>query len=1232
MAGLVVIVLFIPLQSFMGKIFSRLRLQTAQRTDERVRVMNEIVNAMRVIKMYAWELPFAEMVKKFRKSEIDVIMHTNYYRAVNMSLFFTSAKLVVFLALLTYVVTGNALTAEKVFVTSALVNNVRLVMTLFFPMAISMGSETLISCRRLQEFFELEEIGSGLKVEHVEDIGPNESASVQVENLSAKWTEEATVLTLESISVSVQAGELLAVVGPVGSGKGSLLHAILGELPALEGTVAVKGKIAYASQEPWLFSGSVRQNILFGREYDEKKYGEVIKVCGLEADLQLLSEGDRTLVGERGTSLSGGQKARINLARAVYMSGDVVLLDDPLSAVDTVVGRHLFRRCIRGHLRQKAVILVTHQLQYIRAADNILVLNEGQCEAFGTYHQLVNKGLDFTSLLQEEKDDASNAGSICLPPHISNKNLHNALRRGSNLSRQGSIRSIGSSSLRKKGDNPMMYDSALSIAGSVTSLDYTHDAMDDTTETLEENWRKSSSKNKQADDVKPENKKYTELRSTGSVSGKIYLKYFLNGGHWMVCLALALASVATQVLYSTTDYWLSYWTNGEQLRRTTSALNSTHDSALDFPLNTTINFALNSTLNSTQSPPEPTLPSGYLDTKTNIIVYTSLVGSLFLLSLGRTILFFVICMTSSKRLHNKMFSAVIRVPIQYFDTHPIGQILNRFSKDLGQVDELLPSTLYDFLCISLNIVGIITVIASVNPYLLIPTFILAGIFWYIRRFYLGSARDIKRLEGITRSPVFSHLSTSLHGLTTIRAFKAQESFAKDFDDIQDVHSAAWFLFICTTRWFGIYLDCLSCLYIAIVTYSFLGNSHSLGGDVGLAISSAMSLSGMFQWGVRQSAEVENQMTSVERVLEFSKLEPEAPLTTEEDKKLDPQWPRSGSIEFIDVSLKYDEAKPPVLKKLNFAVSSGEKIGIVGRTGAGKSSLISCLFRLTEPTGQIIIDGADVSKLGLHTLRKNISIIPQDPTLFNDTFRKNLDPFSQHSDEELWLALEEVQLKEAVQETPGGLEHVVSEGGSNLSVGQRQLVCLARAIISHNPILLMDEATANVDPKTDELIQTTIRDKFRSCTVLTVAHRLHTIMDSTRVMVLSAGQLKEFDAPHLLLKDKKSVFSELVSQAGTSTASHLRNLALTAFSMASADDGKRSSSSSTSPTGRSPVSVASDLSPVSLITAKDVDMTHIKTTSERGSDKDSEAIAPSSPRIDPEVASASHGSIDELTKL
>ncbi|KAA0203072.1 hypothetical protein HAZT_HAZT007988 [Hyalella azteca] len=889
----------------------------------------------------------------------------------------------------------------------------------------------------------------------------------------------------------------------------------------------------------------------------------------------------------------------------------------------------------------------------------------------------------------------------------------------------------------------MMYDSALSIAGSVTSLDYTHDAMDDTTETLEENWRKSSSKNKQADDVKPENKKYTELRSTGSVSGKIYLKYFLNGGHWMVCLALALASVATQVLYSTTDYWLSYWTNGEQLRRTTSALNSTHDSALDFPLNTTINFALNSTLNSTQSPPEPTLPSGYLDTKTNIIVYTSLVGSLFLLSLGRTILFFVICMTSSKRLHNKMFSAVIRVPIQYFDTHPIGeplrvpiqyfdthpigeplrvpiqyfdthpigeplrvpiqyfdthpigQVLNRFSKDLGQIDDLLPSCFWDFfelknaflsevnfytwydgcsrLQISLNIVGIITVIASVNPYLLIPTFILAGIFWYIRRFYLGSARDIKRLEGITRSPVFSHLSTSLHGLTTIRAFKAQESFAKDFDDIQDVHSAAWFLFICTTRWFGIYLDCLSCLYIAIVTYSFLGNSHSLGGDVGLAISSAMSLSGMFQWGVRQSAEVENQMTSVERVLEFSKLEPEAPLTTEEDKKLDPQWPRSGSIEFIDVSLKYDEAKPPVLKKLNFAVSSGEKvtfpahvyataisaplsnvssfppllnyhytccfnvilcpqIGIVGRTGAGKSSLISCLFRLTEPTGQIIIDGADVSKLGLHTLRKNISIIPQDPTLFNDTFRKNLDPFSQHSDEELWLALEEVQLKEAVQETPGGLEHVVSEGGSNLSVGQRQLVCLARAIISHNPILLMDEATANVDPKTDELIQTTIRDKFRSCTVLTVAHRLHTIMDSTRVMVLSAGQLKEFDAPHLLLKDKKSVFSELVSQAGTSTASHLRNLALTAFSMASADDGKRSSSSSTSPTGRSPVSVASDLSPVSLITAKDVDMTHIKTTSERGSDKDSEAIAPSSPRIDPEVASASHGSIDELTKL
>ncbi|KAF2353844.1 ABC transporter type 1 transmembrane domain [Trinorchestia longiramus] len=636
-AGLIVIVLFIPLQSLMGKVFSRLRLQTAQRTDSRVRVMNEIVNAMRVIKMYAWEYPFADLIKKYRRSEIDVVMRTNYCRAVNMSLFFTSAKLVVFLALLTYVLTGNILTAEKVFVTTALIQNIRLSMTLFFPMAISMGSETLISCQRLQEFFELEELDDSPGIDHTEDIGPNETAGVEIRDLTAKWTEEGAMPTLSGITASVQAGELLAIVGPVGAGKGSLLHCILGELPTSQGSVLVRGKVAYASQEPWLFSGTVRQNIIFGRPYDEKKYGEVIKVCGLEADLEQLPEGDLSLVGERGTSLSGGQKARVNLARAVYLEGDVVLLDDPLSAVDTVVGRHLFRRCIRTHLRSKAVILVTHQLQYIRAADNILVLKEGRCEAVGTYNQLVNKGLDFTSLLQEEKEDTSQAGSISVTPaHVAHKNIVNSIRRGSESSRGGSFRSIGSGSLRRRGDEVPLYESALSIAGSMQSVN------DDCLENVDE------AKSKQLEEKSPDDKKYNELRSTGAVTGKIYLKYFLNAGHWILCLLLVFLNIATQVVFSSTDYWLSYWTNGEQLRGYVSSDGNT-------------------TYNSTDVPP------GYLDTKTNIIVYTSLVGSLFVLSMCRTVLFFVMCMRSSRRLHNKMFAAVIRVPIQYFDTHPIDE-------------------------------------------------------------------------------------------------------------------------------------------------------------------------------------------------------------------------------------------------------------------------------------------------------------------------------------------------------------------------------------------------------------------------------------------------------------------------------------------------------------------------------------------------------------------------------
>ncbi|XP_066976379.1 ATP-binding cassette sub-family C member 4-like isoform X2 [Macrobrachium rosenbergii] len=1161
LAGIMLLILFVPLQSWMGQVFSRLRLATAHRTDERVRIMNEIINAMRVIKMYTWEKPFTALIEKARKSEIDVVMKTNYYRAVNMSLFFTSSKVIVFLALLTYVLTGNILTAEKVFVTSSLINNVRLVMTLFFPFGIAMGSETLISCKRLQDFLEMEELEETNRVQKSNLRPKLKDCGVTVSGLTAKWSEATEENTLTNITCSVKAGELLAVIGPVGSGKGSLLHAILGELPAKAGSILVRGKVAYASQEPWVFSGTVKQNILFGQPFNEKRYNEVIRVCALEQDMEQLSEGDLTMVGERGVALSGGQKARVNLARAVYYDADIYLLDDPLSAVDTHVGRHLFDQCIMDHLKHKVRILVTHQLQYLKPASQILVLREGHTEAIGNYNQLVNSGIDFASLLSTGHDEETSSPAKQTSTRSEKKNgivssLQESDKFDSSVSLHRRVRTLSNSiNNTLSGSTSSLHDSLtteniITISG-VHLSDSNGSLNDNCPETPSKNAKKRSDRqlncieeekslpllsdtDDNANNEHPEREQpNSEVRSQGSVKGEVYVKYCRAGGSWCLIIILFTLNVTTQVLFSGTDYWLSYWANGEQ-KRGQLVINGNE---------TELHYSGNDSAFSYEDAP---IPKGYLDTMTNVYVYTGMIAGLFFLSLGRTILFFVMCMTASRTLHNRMFKSVIRVPIKFFDTHPVGQILNRFAKDIGQIDDFLPGTMWDFVEILLNFLGIIVVIASINIWVIVPTVVLGIIFVFLRRFYLCTARDVKRLEGITRSPVFSHLSASLQGLTTIRAFEAQQIFNDDFDKHQDLHSSAWFLFLCTTRWFGICLDWISCIYIAIVTFSFMGTKDTLGGDIGLAISSAMMLSGMFQWGVRQSAEVENQMTSVERVLEYSKLEPEAPLETDESKKPRDTWPENGKIVFDDVSLQYMEDNPPVLKNLNFCIKGKEKIGIVGRTGAGKSSMITSLFRLTEPSGIIFIDDVNVQELGLHDVRGNISIIPQDPTLFSGTMRRNLDPFDQFCDEKLWKSLEEVQLKDAVSDLHGGLEANMSEGGMNLSVGQRQLVCLARAILRHNKILVLDEATANVDPRTDALIQQTIRTKFEDCTVLTIAHRLHTIMDSDRVMVLEAGRIEEFDEPHILLKNGTSRFSTLVQQTGRSATEQLREIAKRAY--------------------------------------------------------------------------------------
>uniref|UniRef100_A0A8D3BPU4 Multidrug resistance-associated protein 4 n=1 Tax=Scophthalmus maximus TaxID=52904 RepID=A0A8D3BPU4_SCOMX len=952
LAGVAAVALMLPVQTWFGKLFGIFRSKTAVLSDDRIRIMNEVVSGIRIIKMYAWEKPFSALVTEVRRKEISQILKSSFLRGLNMAAFFASSKVIVFITFAVYALLGNAITASRVFVTVSLYGTVKMTVTLLIPLAVEKLSETVVSIHRIKNFLLLKEVDRNTSGIPLDEKNPN---CIEMKKLTCYWDKSLDAPSLQNVSVNVKSHKLLTVIGPVGAGKSSLLSAILRELPLDTGTLQVKGQLTYASQQPWLFPGTIRSNILFGRELNSTKYEEVIRACALKRDLELLPDGDRTLIGDRGATLSGGQKARINLARSVYQDADIYLLDDPLSAVDAEVGKHLFEhtdallfftiRCICGLLKNKTRVLVTHQLQHLRTNDHILILKE-----------------------------------VC--------------------------------------------------------VDEDHFLCNMVEETREE----------------------------GDVSGSIYLQYFTGGRNPLALLAIVVLIMIPSLLLGLTA------------------------AAVVF---------------------------GY----------------------ARSLVIFHGLVRSAQTLHDSMFSAVLRAPVAFFDVNPIGRILNRFSKDISQMDSMLPITFVDFYQFFLLITGVVAVAAAVIPHILIPIVPLFLVFLYLRRFYLSTSRDIKRLESTTRSPVLSHLSSSLQGLWTIRVFGAEGRLKRDFDAHQDLHSEAWFLFLMTSRWFALCLDSLCSVFITFTTFACIFLRDGLGaGQVGLVLTYAVTLLGNFQWTVRQSAEVENMMTSVERVVEYTQLKSEASWETQ--KRPPPDWPSRGMVMFKRVNFSYGSDGPQVLKDISITFQPNEKVGVVGRTGAGKSSLVSALFRLGEPEGEIYIDGVLTSEIGLHDLRQKMSIIPQDPVLFTDTVRKNLDPFNQHTDEDLWTALEEVQLRPVVEELPGRLETVLAESGSNFSVGQRQLVCLARAILRKNRVLIIDEATANVDPRTDKLIQRTIRDKFRECTVLTIAHRLNTVIDSDRILVLDSGTIQELDRPFTLLQNKDGALYKMVQQMGPTEAAAL----------------------------------------------------------------------------------------------
>uniref|UniRef100_A0A8C5BAT0 ATP-binding cassette, sub-family C (CFTR/MRP), member 3 n=1 Tax=Gadus morhua TaxID=8049 RepID=A0A8C5BAT0_GADMO len=1047
LAGLAVMVLLIPLNA---AIAVKTRAYQMQHKDARIKLMSEILNGIKVLKLYAWEGSFQEKVLAIRQKELDVLRRTAYLGALS-TMAWTSAPFLV--ALTTFAVyvkvdENNVLDAEKAFVSLSLFNILRFPLNML-PQVISSIIQASVSLKRIQDFLSHSELDP-------EAVQKNSAASVALVKSSAPaGCERPSVCP--SINMLVPQGSLVAVVGQVGCGKSSLISALLGEMEKIEGDVAVRGSVAYVPQQAWIQNATLRDNILFGKPFAEQKYHSVLEACALTPDLEVLPGGDMTEIGEKGINLSGGQRQRVSLARSLYSDADVYLLDDPLSAVDAHVAKHIFDNLIgpEGALKGKTRLLVTHGVSFLPQVDNILVMVDGRVTEMGSYQELLDQNGAFAEFLRNYAiEDVIEEEAIGKPPQ-------------------------SCSSLLLLSPAPL----------STPPQSYMADNEPVVNETKRQFIRYPKRTGHRWSCILPA--AIIIICSTlysMSSEMKVFMDYAKAVGlvlSVIICLLYGCQNAAA----IGANVWLSDWTKD-------ASANQTRDE---------VNMRLG--------------------------VYASLGIAQGLLVMVSSFTLAVGNIGAAKKLHYNLLNNKFHTPQAFFDTTPLGRLINRFSKDIYIIDEVLPSTVLMFLGTLFSSVSTMIVIVASTPIFAVVIVPLAFVYVFVQRFYVATSRQLKRLESVSRSPIYSHFSETITGASVIRAYGKDSAFVHMSDTRVDDNQKSYYPGIVANRWLGVRIEFIgNCIVLFAALFAVIGKEKLNPGLVGLSVSYALQVTMTLNWMVRMTSDLESNIVAVERVKEYSETKTEAPWVVE-DKRPPSDWPPQGNVEFRDYSVRYREGLDLVLKNLTLSVQGGEKVGIVGRTGAGKSSMTLCLFRLLEAAGgEITIDGVKISEIGLHDLRSKLTIIPQEPVLFSGTLRMNLDPFDSYSDEDLWKALEHSHLHKFVTNAPAKLEMECAEGGENLSVGQRQLVCLARALLRKTRILILDEATAAIDLETDDLIQSTIRTQFEDCTVFTIAHRLNTIMDYTRVLVLDKGEISEFDTPSQLLS-QKGVFYAMAKDAG-----------------------------------------------------------------------------------------------------
>ncbi|RAL13245.1 P-loop containing nucleoside triphosphate hydrolase protein [Aspergillus homomorphus CBS 101889] len=1106
LAGGVAALLVTPMNTHLTKKYSAAQQDFMNASDKRMSAVAEVLHGIRQIKFSALEQQWQNRVSEKRRIELMHLWKTSLYTTGMVSVWIMGPLLLSAVSLTVYALTHGELSASVAFTALSVFGSLESALA-SLPDLMSKGMEAKISACRIDQYLNSAEkapFTSNVK-EITFDNATIAWPAQDDEDEELEWDYEER-FCLRNLNLRFPAKGLSVIAGKTGSGKSLLLASILGECDVLAGKVSIPHSpsseerfderatrhnwiidtaVAYVAQNPWMENATIKDNILFGLPYDRYRYRKVLRAVALQKDIDILPDGDYTDIGANGINLSGGQRWRISFARALYSRAGTLIMDDIFSALDAETGRHLYERALTGELGQNRTrILVTHHVGLcLPRTDYCVLLADGVMIHAGTKEDLTATQNLVDFLDQRAETTVSEPPSEVQAPRVSSKRVSINSRKSTN--------------------------SRLSTATSIHTL-----------------------------------RRFTEeeKREKGAVSTKVYIAYLSKGNCLRLWTLVFLAYSAFMALLVGRSWWVSVWTSAS----TQTSSSARYTRAFDQEKNQMWAFNADEDL------------TFYLTVYICFSVAACVVGTV------RTLALAFASLESSRHLFDGLLYTVLRSPLRWLDTVPTGRILNRFTSDINILDWRLGYDIGHFIYKVLELVGILAAGLLVSPLLLVFACILLALCFHLSKIYLMGMREVKRLESISKSPVLERFSSTLVGLGTIRAFSKTEVYIKDMYARIDRHAqTAWYLWL-LDRWLGIRMSIAGALLSTITAALVVYIPHITPALAGFAMSFALQYNYAVAMGLRFYANVETDMNSTERVLEYSSID------MEDQGGVEPPaaWPTRGRVEVEDLVVGYAPDLPPVLSGLNFSLEPNQRLGVVGRTGAGKSSLTLALFRFLEARrGRIYVDGLDISRIKLHALRSRLAIIPQDPVLFSGTLRSNLDPFHEHTDLELYNALERVHLvsfedtltlashsshdplsdsgtlpsssasstTDPVKTTNffASLSSMVSEGGLNLSQGQRQLLCLARAIVSQPKIMVLDEATSAVDMETETLIQRSIREEFgRDATsLLVIAHRLSTVADFDKILVLDAGKAAEFGTPQELMAIEGGVFRNLVQNSG-----------------------------------------------------------------------------------------------------